>query len=355
MKAWLQNADVKLYLERKLSLANITVSSSGVEWQINCPLCTEQGLDPDTGRNLWCNVEKRLGICYRCEAHFDSVSLIQAVEQCSLVDAIRVLRDLSPGLGGVSLETFRERLTRALAGSPDDDLPTGALPPITDPEGFVGAAETSRWPKYLVQRLGSREAVLENGIGWCTSVRFRHRMIVPIFMGGHMVSIVARAMWKPCTGCKGKGCAACGNRKFTKILYPSGPKTGQMLFNYDEAKEHTHVVLVEGVFDAIRVGRKCMALLGDRLSAAQLSLLLASKAEKVTLLLDPDVAGDRGAKKVMARLRPYYRWLRVVHLPGGKDPDTFSRAEVWRRIKATPWLETGNLAARVQNALEQNS
>lgn len=371
---WLQRVDLKGYLLKKVGAAKMTVS--GAEHQIDCPLCDEKG----GRRDLWINVEKRVGICYRCDTYFDPLKLVMDLEGCRYADAFRILKDHS-SLASVSTEALKKRVAKALAEDEGVQEDEGSeLPTIKPPVHFRVARDPEEWPAYFA-RVGGEKLIRDFGIGWSEQGFYGQRMIVPIRQGERWVSFIARAMWKACKACKGKGCKLCCpcrhkwddkeclrclplgrcrstnpdgcevcGHKFRKVLYPKGCKTGNMLFNYDRAQAFRHVVLTEGVFDALRVGPRGMAVLGSRISDRQLALLLASKARHVSILFDGDAAGRKGAAKARERLAPFFK-VSVVRLPQGIDPDDLPRAALWERIGRAPDTLGAEVAARVRAAL----
>ena len=336
-----KNVNILPYLQARLG-SKLVVQDGSDEVLLDCPECEEVGK-----LNCWWNIKKHKGVCYKCETPFNPVSMVRALEGCSLVDALKVLQQWSTE-GAVSQGAFRNRVREAMAALRSDLPPPRPLSAIPLPAELVRASEASRWPKYL-ERVGSKKLVQDYGIGWCTYGYYKQRVIVPITLDGRVVTFVARAMWKPCKACDGEGCEACGNVRYKAYLYPRGSKTRQVLFNYDRARQYEHVVICEGVFDAIRVGPRGVAVLGSHLSDQQIALLLASRAREITLLFDPDTAGKAATTKSLEKLKAFYSRLRVVSLPHGRDPDQFRREKLWQIIEATPLLGSkGGLASRVR-------
>ena len=298
------------------------------EFSFDCPVCGDVNK-----YNVFYNVKKNTGKCFKCDTPFKPISLVKALTGCSLMDAVRVVKGLSAPVY-LTQEALKVRVRQAL--EPKVDESALELPEIEFPTEFIACRGSDDWPDYIMQRVQGRKVVCDLGLGWCDTGRYKGRVIIPISQGGRLVSFVARAMYK-------------SKRPY---LYPKGCKTGWLLFNYDRASRYEHVVLVEGAFDAIRVGPRGMAVLGSSLSDRQLALLLASRAKEITLLFDSDTAGFKATRKSLDKLAPFYSNLRVVTLPKGRDPDTFEREELWDIIRSVPLLRSSNgLAARVQGLL----
>ena len=107
-----------------------------------------------------------------------------------------------------------------------------------------------------------------------------------------------------------------------------------MLYHLDRAKEAIRqgdaVVLVEGYMDAIAVARagigNVVASCGTSLTETQVKLL-SRFTRRVIVNYDPDTAGQAATERSLAILLEQNCDVRVLALPGGKDPDSFIRAE----------------------------
>lgn len=310
------------------------IEKHGNEWAIACPECDE---DRKRDFRLWFNVEKNIGTCYKCGKVFTPIQLVKDVDGVGLSDALRLIRENTSS--ATSMEALRKKVSEAFTDKADEALQKP--PRLQLPQGFKSCLDTryQRWPKFVMEKIGSRETARAYRIGWCETGFYARRLIVPIVFGGKIVSFIARDM----TG-----------KAERKVLYPKGTKTSLMLFNYDRAQKCEQVVLVEGCFDAIRLGRRAMAVFGTTLSRTQIALLVASRARDVAVMFDGDEAGRKGTRKVVGTLRDHFKRLRAVKLPWGNDPDDYSRDVAWQRIESTPLVERSGagLATFVRDALE---
>lgn len=322
-----QKVDLLPYLNRRFPEAG----RSGDEVLLDCPECG------DTGKfNLWFNVVKNKGYCYKCHCNFTPITLIRRVENCSLSVATGILHSHTE-FSHIGSKDFKAMLVKALSSASAEPV-AKELNCVDFPEGFV-SSEVECHP-YILERVLTVEEARFYGLGHCVAGYYANRAIVPVYVNGKMVTFVARLMSKKCKRCGGEGCKRCGGVKYVPYLYPKGCQTGQVLFNYDNAKDSDHIVLTEGAFDAMRVGPRGVAVLGSTLSSHQVALLLATKATRITLLFDPDKAGDAAAQQSLQRLKDFYRRVSIVRLPTGKDPDDFSREELWTRIDSAPAVGT---------------
>jgi hypothetical protein len=75
-------------------------------------------------------------------------------------------------------------------------------------------------------------------------------------------------------------------------MFPWKP-AGEAFFGFDMAVGHSRLVIVEGMFDAIRVGPGALSLLGKGITDTRLDLLRELKrkgAQTVTVWFDADVS-----------------------------------------------------------------
>lgn len=171
--------------------------------------------------------------------------------------------------------------------------------------------------------------------------RFRNRLMIPIRdERGRVIGFGARAL------------AAEDNPK-----YLNSPQTplfdkSRTLFGLDIAKsairESGTAVIVEGYMDAIQAHqagfRNVVAQMGTAMTETQIRLL-ARMARRVILALDSDAAGQNAARRSLetarAALQADYAGrlqldMRVLHIPGAKDPDELIREspEQWSTLVA---------------------
>ena len=152
--------------------------------------------------------------------------------------------------------------------------------------------------------------------------RFRRRIIFPIANeSGKIVAFGGRAL--------GDDLPKYLNSPETPIYSKSG-----VLYHLDRAKEalrqRDFAVLVEGYMDAIAVARagvgNVVASCGTSLTETQVKLL-ARFTRRVVVNYDPDTAGQAATERSLTILLERGAHVRVLALPGGRDPDSFIKAE----------------------------
>jgi len=156
----------------------------------------------------------------------------------------------------------------------------------------------------------------------------RNRVIIPVFWNDKLVGWQARSL---------------GDHKIKYYTAPGMPKS-QLLFNGDRARKHKFGVIVEGVFDAFRVGEPAVALLGKHASQVQKDLILSYwYAHGAAVLLDSDAAKDSAkiaSSLIEIKSHDFKHGLFNVPLPAGHDPASMTHADVWARIAQAATAES---------------
>ena len=152
--------------------------------------------------------------------------------------------------------------------------------------------------------------------------RFRRRVMFPIANdSGKVVAFGGRAL--------GDDLPKYLNSPETPIYTKSN-----ILYHLDRAKEalrqRDFAVLVEGYMDAIAVARagisNVVASCGTSLTEPQVKLLNRF-TRRIIVNYDPDTAGQAATERSLTILLEQGAEVRVLALPGGKDPDSFIRSE----------------------------
>lgn len=200
--------------------------------------------------------------------------------------------------------------------------------------GFASSDKND--PKLLIKHLQSKvenlseDIIIKASLAYKTDTgevidRFRHRLMIPVFD-------------------ERSRCIAFGARTLDDDF---GPKyinsseteiyiKGDNLYGLDLAKEAIRkkdsVILVEGFFDVISLKQigfeNIVANQGTALTANQIKKLSKfTLSKKIYLCFDTDAAGekatDAAAQVIEQTLAQNQYELRVIRVPGGKDPDEY--------------------------------
>ncbi|MBI5771954.1 MAG: toprim domain-containing protein [Verrucomicrobia bacterium] len=152
---------------------------------------------------------------------------------------------------------------------------------------------------YLVERGLTPETIQQFGLGFCAKGVMAQRIAIPIHnVGGELVGYAGRWPGHP-------------PDERPKYRLPDGFKKSVEVFNLARAKQEPPelpLVIVEGFFDVIKLWqlgvKKCVALMGSSLSAAQEALLAQhlTASSQVIVMFDEDDAGREGRDEVLRRL-----------------------------------------------------
>lgn len=272
--------DVGIWLRRQGFQLRFTESGQVV---IKCPHCH------DHKQRLYISISRKLCICFNCDWKGNAVALVKMITGCDTFAALDII------YGGERAAVYAQEPERA-------EMPKA----VQLPDGFrlLKAAPDARsqpyW-SYLADRGLAPSLVLKYQIGYCHIGAYHHRIVIPIYMEGALRSWVARAVGK-------------AQRKY---LTPTGSHMRDCLFNYDQMIGQSEVVLVEGVFDALRLPQRAIATMGNKISTYQVDLLTAAGFERVILCYDADAR--RQSLRYASRLPEYVEVL-VAELPKGCDP-----------------------------------
>jgi hypothetical protein len=300
-----------------------TRGKNGQEFRINCPFCVKNGHSPDKSYKMYINPTKNDGI-YHCV-------------RCGSSGSTRKL------LGWVGVQTKPEA-PRAKARNDGNIRMPGSLIPLNMLEEEHPAIQyvTKQRSRYFdPKELASYYAVAycHQGVKFGDGVDFMYdttgTLIFPIFNKGKLIGWQSRMMTEPkeLTDAYLEHFGYPKNADGEWILPPKyftspGFPKGEVMFNFDVAREREPVVVTEGVFDAMAVGLSGVALLGKGITETQLRIL-QTYCDNVVILLDPD-AGSESSDMVKILRRTIN--VKQVTLQGYKDPGDAPTEEIWRQI-----------------------
>lgn len=274
------------------------------QFRINCfnPTCA------DTTGNLEVNLEKGIFHCWRCDYSGNIRQL---------------LKDYTGKAVNIDEYVSAEELTK-FRFEPEEEEVKQEKGHVILPKEFVplwGERELSfvgkRALKYVLGRM-DKEDIEKYKIGYCGLGYYKWRIIIPVIENGEILYFAARLFLGQ------------GERYRNPKKEECGVGANEVVFNIDSARSLNRAILVEGCFDAIRVGSEGVALFGKRISDHQVFKLLG--IENIYIMLDQDALLDS--------LDIAHRFLekgkKNVYLvsPSHGDPSDWPRAEIRRWITA---------------------
>ncbi len=296
---------------------------------------------------------KQIYHCFGCGVGGDVFKFVMEMEKCSFPESIRLVAEKC----GIAVPSPRER-------SPEERRENQQRTALVEMHReaaafFVRQLETTAEGKaaraYLEDRGLDQETIARFGLGYAPSGgdvllrgfrakyaekllgvsglfstdasgrlydRFRRRIIFPIANeSGKVVAFGGRSL--------GDDMPKYLNSSETPIYSKSA-----VLYHLDKAKESLRqrdfAILVEGYMDTIGVARaghaNVIASCGTSLTETQ-AKLLGRFTQRVVVNYDPDSAGQAATERSLTLLLEQGFDVRVLQLPGGKDPDSFIKAE----------------------------
>jgi DNA primase len=296
---------------------------------------------------------KQIYHCFGCGVGGDAFSFVMEMDKITFPEAVRAVAEKC----GIAIPQARERspeerrenqLRSALVDIHKDAAAFFVQQLNTTPEGRAAKA-------YLLDRGLDSEAVARFGIGFAPSggeallralkPKYPEKALEPSGLfsrdqNGRLFDRFRRRVMFPIANESGK-IVAFGGRALGDDLpkYLNSPETpiytkSNVLYHLDRAKDalrqRDFAVLVEGYMDAIAVARagvsNVVASCGTSLTEPQVKLLNRF-TRRIIVNYDPDTAGQAATERSLAILLEQGAEVRVLALPGGKDPDSFIRSE----------------------------
>jgi DNA primase len=296
---------------------------------------------------------KQIYHCFGCGVGGDVFKFVMEMEKISFPEAIRVVAEKC----GIAVPRARERTPEERQ---ENQQRTSLVEMHREAAAFFaqtlnGTPEGRAAKAYLLDRGLDSEAVARFGIGFAPSggeallramkQKYPEKVleVSGLFsrdQSGRLYDRFRRRVMFPIANESGK-IVAFGGRALGDDLpkYLNSPETpiyskSNVLYHLDRAKEalrqRDFAVLVEGYMDAIAVAlagiSNVVASCGTSLTEPQVKLLTRF-TRRIIVNYDPDTAGQAATERSLTLLLEQGVEVRVLALPGGKDPDSFIRAE----------------------------
>lgn len=285
------------------SRTRIEIKHWGETYSVNCPFCHEFVGRPDRHHRL-----------YISHAWYGEIRgrRLWWLVKCHNEDCFRRNPD---NIGRLRAMLFYSRPEVAPIPEPTDSTPE-PLKPVRLPRHIPTAALPDDHPavRYLLNRGIDKELQVRYNIGYCYEQdpdypTAHNRILFPIYMNHVLVSWQARSL---------------GNA-LQKYYNCPGTKVSNILYGWDLISDDSYCILVEGIFDAIRVGPPALALFGKSISDAQARLLRRFKV--VFYLPDSDVTKEE-KQHYLSILRRYNIRCCPINCRSVKDPGEMTKEQI---------------------------
>jgi DNA primase len=297
--------------------------------------------------------EKQVFYCFGCHAGGDVFKFVMQAENVTFPEALRIVADKFgipvPSQGGSDDPKAEERrqlfdvndyaiqfFRRSLAT--ESGAPARQVLQKRQIDGsFAEKFQLGYAPQAgLLAALKPKDPVgtglfLKNDRGDVYD-RFRHRLMFPIWdQRGKPIAFGGRAL---------------GDVEPKYLNSPETPvySKSSVLYAFHFAREAAQksgrMVVVEGYFDCLTLHQNgitnVVASCGTSLTAQQVAAI-ARYVPEVVMNYDPDAAGQNAMRRSIDLLLAKGLRVRILHLPGGLDPDDFMRQrgpEVYKQLLA---------------------
>jgi DNA primase len=276
---------------RFLQDRNIAYSYSGNNvssgWiGINCVFCIDQS------DHLGINLKSKAFSCFKCAEKGNAVKLIQEIDGVDTKTAFSIMNEYTEGYF-VPREKHYQSKVKFPTGTTKNY--SGQHLSFLENRRYEAQTVIKRYDLYFTGPLGD----------------YKHRIIIPVFLKNRIVSFVGRDI-------TGKSAIKYKN---SSELY-SIKDVKQCLYNMDSVIRDK-AVIVEGIFDAWRIGDGAVATFGTKYTKEQLRLLKGLK--QVFVMYDEDASAI--SEKLAYDLTAFVSQVEVLKLSEG-DPDNLTAEDV---------------------------
>ena len=297
--------------------------TSGEESLFQCPFCNHHK------KKLSVNLEKNAYQCWVCGAGSkDIYRLIRRFGSFKQKDQWRELAGTAPALSRFGVDMFN-----AITGEETEELQVVPLP-----EGYKTLSEPSTSLSYRKAKsyLAKRGITQQDGLWWrmgyCSTGPYKGRIIIPSFdTQGNISYFVARSF----------------DGHPRRYLNP--PVSRNIVFNELMINFDKEVIIVEGVFDAIKAGKNAIPILGSNLTErGKLFRKIVENDTPVILALDADAT--KKSSRIKKLFLKYGIEVREIDTEGFEDVGEMTKKQFTKVLnKATFINETNYLHQAITN------
>lgn len=272
-------------------------SHVGSEHLFFCPKCNHHK------KKLSVNIEKDKFKCWICD--WSGSTLFRLVKRYG---SYQNIREWSEMIGGTDISEYEKIFFDTSENNKEDEVE------VQLPKEYISlcnrdislASITAR--KYLRDRGITKEDILQWKIGYCIDGEYANRVVFPSFNDeGKVNYFVARTY----------------DNSYRKYMNPNASK--DIVFNELYVDWNDDVVIVEGVFDAIKAVN-AIPILGSTLrETGKLFQKIVKNDPAIYIALDPDA--EKKAEKLISSLLQYGVEVYKIPITSGKDVGDMTKQE----------------------------
>lgn len=307
-------------IEKFLLKENIEYRSSGKNIGkgnigICCPVCLE-------GR-YHCSISllKSVYTCWICSDRGDYSKLISKLKGISYDEASEIINAKS------QLKQLLEERDLKLVSQDKKEFTIVSLPHHTRP---FFSENSCIWQRFALGFIKNKydlclDEIIDAQLMYCYHGEYKNRIIVPVFKNNKLISFLGRT-WD--TNCD------------KRYMNAKGTYIKNTLYNIDNIKKNQNLlVVVEGVFDAIKVGlNRAVATFGTEITDEQKKLLIELRPKKLVVMTDNDAdpntnnSVNKKAQELVDYLSAFMN-TQLIKIPYiGKDPADLSKKDIDRLL-----------------------
>lgn len=236
-------------------------------WRFDCPFC---GADR---QRFSVSIEKNVVHCWKCSYTNSLIGFVKDHEAVSIGQAFRIVLSYTP------IRTSKPKRTKPKVSRV-----------ITKVPGYIKLRpkklRSSKTPMiykmalaYLRKRGLSDDDIEYWRLGISNSEGYSGRIIVPIYERSNLIYFVGRKFTGP-------------GPKYLNPPAEWGIGAEHVIFNGDALENYRDISIVEGVFDAMSVGRGAIALLTKHANDYKISRIIQANPSMVNIMLDSDAQDE---------------------------------------------------------------
>jgi DNA primase len=271
----------------------IRYSTTGRQWlNTNCPFCG------DSKQHLGINLNSGAITCWKCGDHGSS----------AVMSALNIPYNVYSEFDSIQQRRFQLDTLNSVIKDPIT-LPSSKLHDLA----IKYLQDRNFDPAYLNSKF---KLVSTDHNGSYKGVDFKFRILIPYIVDNQIVSFTSRDYTN-----QSSIRYLTLSKEFEVITHKN------ILYNIDNVKGES-ALIVEGCFDAMRIGDNCIATSGIKYTAAQVRFLKDRGIKNAFILFDPETLAQIQAEKLAGDLSAEGIRAEVLTTGIDRDPADFTESEV---------------------------
>ena len=250
--------------------------------------------------------------CFKCGYHERPLYVVCFVENLDYIGALHYIKAFE----GVE---YKEPQLKELIEKP-----------LILPEGFrllsQGNSQIAQAMRnYIEVKRGlDPYRLAQKGWGYCVGDRLFGYIVIPYYLKGRLIYYTTRRVM------------GTGPKFDNPNIEDIGLGKSVLVYNYDALYYYDHIYIVESAMNAETLGDNACAFGGKKLSKHQVTSIIQSPCERLTILLDPDAYHEA---LLLALKLVQYKKVQVVLLPEDEDVNSYGHGPTFKKIWKTPYMQ----------------